>query len=151
MAKDLVNDEAKSPCLKCKDYNKCPYGEGKEWYTYGEIRWCPFQVIWIIENAEILHDGKWPPPLGNSSYIDSGILSALKGEPFKVKAFAVVDEFDIRFRTTREAGEALVGEVVNAGITIIKKLSRPARRALMYIKGERRKTQTYSQWRRNFD
>jgi len=139
-------DDSKSPCLKCRNYKECPFGSGKRWYTYQEIRFCPFQVLFIIEKAGILGKGTWPPDPDGSSYVDPGIMTGFTGEAYFAKPIEILAEVELRLTTTKEAGEALIDEV-QAGITNIEMLSRPAKRALMFTKGWRRKKQTYSQWK----
>jgi hypothetical protein len=59
----------------------------------------------------------------------------------------VTAEFDKRMEALPEdAREALIDEV-QGGIRDYRFLSRPAKRALAYISGRRRRRQTYAQWR----
>lgn len=44
-------------CSQCKDfYAGC---QGKEFYEPREIKFCPFQIIWLIQNIGTLHEYSW--------------------------------------------------------------------------------------------
>ena len=56
-------------CRDCKDWDSCSgqwysdsEGNEQEWYSYGEIRWCPYQVFWILKHRETFDVGRWPKP-----------------------------------------------------------------------------------------
>jgi len=40
----------------------------KDWYSPGEIHFSRRTALWLIQNLEILRDGRWPPEASN--YID---------------------------------------------------------------------------------
>lgn len=140
-------------CLDCKDYKDCI---GKPWYTYQEIRFCPYQIIWIIENWGPLEKGNWPDCPDGSRHIDPMIKTGFSNEAYFVKAVGIIAEVKKRLETTGEAGEALVDEIEDGNVTVIVEdgrikfdgLSRPAYRALMYVKGKRRKLIDYRRWLR---
>lgn len=150
-------DEVKSPCFECKDYKKCPYLGVKDWYTYGEVRFCPYQIIFIIGNSETLLKGEWPENPANSSSIDPAIKTGFKGEAYFTKPEEIVGEVEYRLKTTADAGECLVDQINKGQVTVlvedgkirIKGLSGPADRALMYIKGWRRKRINFFRWLRD--
>jgi len=132
-------------CRSCKDYRQCP---GKEWYTYSEIRFCPYQVVWIIEHRDTLLEGNWPDSPDGSIYIDPQIRTGVRDEAYYAKPVGILVEVEARLKTTGVAGEALQDEV-KQGLSF-EQLSRPARRALMYVKGWRRKKQTFAEWMRDW-
>ncbi len=134
------------PCLDCKDYHKCPYSVGKQWYIYIEVRWCPYQVIYIIEHSEELLEGNWPDNPDSSGYTDPMIKLGYRSEAYFTKPEEIIAEVEYRLKTTGDAGDALVDEVLS-GIVTIDRLSRPARLALMYVKGKDQKSDTFPQWR----
>lgn len=134
------------PCLDCKDYHKCPYSVGKQCYIYIEIRWCPYQVIYIIEHSAELIRGNWPDNPDGSGYTDPMIKLGYRSEAYFTKPEEIIAEVEYRLSTTGDAGDALVDEVLNGTVTI-DRLSRPARLALMYAKGRDRKSETFPQWR----
>ena len=129
-------------CRDCKRWRDCI---GKPWYSFSDIRWCPFQVMFIIEHRGELLDGEWPDSPDNSSYTDAGIQTSPGHEAYYVKPELVIGEVEKRLETTREAGEALIGEV-DSGLSI-DGLSPPAYRALMYLKGKTRKRVSYPLWK----
>ena len=145
-----VRDETKSPCLDCKRYKDCPYGEGKLWYTYAEIRFCPFQVIWIWKHTDELYEDKWPDNPIISSYIDAAIKTGYANEAYFVKPRVILAEVVKRMKTvSRDAIEAFIDAVEKD--YSVKNYSPPANRVLSYLKGVRRKRQTFSRWRRDIE
>jgi len=131
-------------CQECKDYRKCVFGAGKAWFSYGEIRFCPYQVLFILEHSEILRDGNWPSNPDGSIYTDPNIRTGFRDEAYYCKPEEILGEVESRLKTTGSAGEALVDEV-RQGLNI-DQLSRPAYKALMYVKGWRRKRTNFAQW-----
>ena len=127
-------------CRDCKDYKDC---RGKEWYHYGEIRFCPYQVMFIIVNSELLVIGEWPKrPQG--AYTDFLPLD-ISTEAYYTRPTSILAEVEIRLgRINRYCKLALIDEV-NNGLTF-DTLSRPAIDALMYAKGWRRKRSSFSHW-----
>jgi hypothetical protein len=115
------------------------------WYSYAEISFTREQVFWfILPHRRELGDGRWPPRPG-SDYVDTGGPGQREYAPFEA-AVSVIAEVKARLEGTGEAGEALLGEV-DAGIEEIGLLSRPARRALDYISGWKRRRISYSLWK----
>lgn len=132
------------PCIICQDYHDCTFGAGKEWYSYADMRWCPFQCIWIIQYRHTLLDGNLPHS-DASTYIDPQIFTGFRDEAYFTKPEEILAELEARLKTTKRAGETLIEEI-DRGLTAIELLSSLARDALMYIKGTRRKRQSFSQW-----
>jgi len=128
-------------CLKCKTYKDC---SGKTWFHYGEIRFCPYQVIFIIENSEVLRAGGWPANPDGSSYIDTKIQTGFKSEAYYVKPVGILAEVEYRRRRTGSDGKLLRAEVL-AGL----ELSQESKSALHYCKGWRRKRMSYQRWLRH--
>ena len=127
-------------CRKCKDYRDCA---GKPWYHYGEIRFCPYQVIFIIYNEGVLRSGGWPDNPDGSSYIDPKVQTGFKSEAYFVKPVGILGEVEYRRKRTGTDGKLLRAEVL-AGLD----LSQESKDALMYIKGWRRKRMSYPRWLR---
>ena len=88
-------------CQKCKRWKHCP---GKEWYHYGEIRWCPRQVIWILQNADTLDAGMW---VVDKNLTDESDQRAMN-EAYYVKSKIAIAEVRDRLKTTGVQGELLV-------------------------------------------
>lgn len=132
---------AEKSCQRCKDYRDC---DGKPWFHYGEIRCCPYQVLWIIENSEILRAGKWPDNPEGSGYIDPKIRTGYKKLAYFVKPVETLAEVEYRREKTGTDGKLLRAEVL-AGL----ELSQESKDALMYIKGKWRKRMSYQRWLRH--
>jgi len=118
----------------------------KDFYSPGELVFSRDQCIWLIANWGFLEDGKWPTK--PSVYSEAlNVMQTKSGKaPFEW-ACLVRAELSFRLKTTKEAGEALFDEV-QGGITNYELLSRPAKKALNYISGFRRRKQTFSQWKK---
>ena len=128
-------------CRHCKDYRECI---GKDWYHYGEIRWCVYQVIWIIRNAATLRDGRWPQDPDRVD--DNSGQRSIKTEASYVKAILILAEVEERLRRTGICGKLLVAQV-EAGREF-DTLDYEAKSALLYIKGWRRKRMSFQAWKK---
>jgi hypothetical protein len=131
-----------SDCRDCKDYRLCI---PPDWFNYAEIRFCPFQVIWIIEHAETLRDGEWPrdPNIADNNQGGRNI----KTEAAFTKPILILAEVESRLRKTGINGRLLVAQI-EAGHEF-SNLDRDARDALLYIKGWRQKRMGFSQWKKD--
>ena len=119
-------------CLKCKMWKACP---GKEWYDYGEIRWCPHQVIWILQNAGELEAGIYPEQFKGQS-------RQLRAEAYFIKAKLIIGEVKYRLNLTDNQGELLVTQVEDG--RTLNSLSDGAYAILIYVKGWRRKSMDFN-------
>lgn len=129
-------------CLKCQSYKDCL---GKPWFHYGEIRFCPFQILWIIEHSETMI-ANWPSAPEGSSYVDPRIHTGYRSEAHYAKSVGILGEVEYRLQRTRVDGKLLREQVENG--KDIAMLAPEARSALMYIKGWRRKKIGYKRWLR---
>ena len=94
-------------CLECKDYRDCEGHNyiikteaGEEyvsWYNYEEIRFCPYQIYFIIENEALLGTGRWPDSPESSSSIEPSIKTGYRSEAYYTKPEIILGEFG-RFR-----------------------------------------------------
>lgn len=116
----------------------------KDWYSPGEIRFKRDEMIWLIAWLELLEKGQWPPEHKETGYTGSRGTRGHRAPFENPSGFA--GEVNYRLKTTGEAGEALLDEI-QSSITDYEGLSRPAKRALNYISGWRRRKETYSQWK----
>lgn len=130
-------------CRECKDYRDCP---GKPWFHYGEIRFCIYQVCFIIYNEDVLRSGGWPADPDGSSYIDPKVQTAFKSEAYFIKPVGILAEVEYRRKRTGTDGKLLRAQV--EGGKDIDELEPEARSALMYIKGWRRKRMSYNAWKK---
>lgn len=138
----------------------------ESWYSYAVFRFARDQVFWALQNRISFDNGEWPPCIGEfitdeydrtrgkwvevvkqaSTYEAPLGKKQVKREAYFIKPATVIAEIDKRLETTREAGEALLDEI-DAGEMDIDRLSRPARRALNYISGWKRRKLPYSLWK----
>ena len=125
-------------CRRCKRWKGCP---GEDYFYYGEIRWCPYQVIWILQNAETLRAGQWPAPRD-----DSPGSTQVNPEAYFVKAGIAITEVEARLDRTPGQGELLITQVQDG--RTLSNLSDGARAILMYVKGFRRKRMGFRRWSR---
>ena len=156
-------------CHNCRDYRGCPgkrrtcpdctgkaadggiscatcNGTGyiNEGYLYNEIRWCPQQVIWLIEHKETLIDGHWPQdPYGADNNTGS---RTIKTEASFVKPELVIGELETRLERCGKQAELLVTQIEDG--RTLSNLSPGAREVLMYVKGFRRKRMSFSAWKK---
>ena len=125
-------------CRRCDRWKGCL---GKDWYHYGDIRWCPLQVIWILQNAETLRAGLWLSPPD-----DSAGKAQINTEAYFVKAGIAITEVQDRLDRTPSKGEILLTQVEDG--RSLSNLSDGARVILMYVKGFRRKRIGFRRWSR---
>jgi len=125
-------------CHECRSWKGCP---GKEWYHYGEIRWCPQQSFWLLKYADILHTGQWPVP-------DATAPGGMRGQAVKEAAYTkvvlAIAEIDRRLKRTGWRGRLLAEECKNRDKMIY--LSDDARDALYYVAGWSPKKMSFQQW-----
>uniref|UniRef100_A0A6M3LQN9 Uncharacterized protein n=1 Tax=viral metagenome TaxID=1070528 RepID=A0A6M3LQN9_9ZZZZ len=126
-------------CRDCKRWQECA---GKAHFTYSDIRWCPYQVMWILEFAETLLSGVWPI----DEAIESGNSKRIAHEATFVKPEIAIGEVEKRLKSTGEVGKCL-RKAAEQG-QAIQTLAEPEYNVLMYLKGKKRKIQSYSQWKR---
>ncbi|MGA2669971.1 MAG: hypothetical protein ABSF21_00920 [Dehalococcoidia bacterium] len=126
-------------CQRCKDYRLCI---PPEWFNYAEIRFCPYQVVWIISCATTLRAGRWPQDPDNSS--DNVGQRNIKTEASFTKPILILAEVEFRLRRTGIHGKLLVAQI-EAGRGL-ETLDAEARDALMYVKGWRQKDMPFNAW-----
>jgi len=130
-------------CRSCRTWKGCTHD--RSWFGYQEIRWCAYQVEWLISNSDMLRKGQWP-----AEETGSGPGSRqFKSEGSFVKASVVVAELDARLKSTGVCGKLLVALVESGGT--LGTLDRDARDALYYISGWRRKVTSFRAWRNQRD
>jgi len=137
-----------SECRKCKNWHDCKAPPG--WFHYGEIRFCPYQCLWILSHAETLKGGDWPAQAGQAESPKG--QRQFKAEASFVKPEIIIGELENRLATTGIQGKLLVAQAfVVRNINDLKDqelLDWEAREALMYIKGWRRKNMSFRAWRK---
>ena len=128
-------------CQKCKDWHGCV---GKPWYSYLEIRWCPFQVMWILRYCDVLHSGRWPSP---DERPDTVPYEQFHNEAPFVKAALIIAELEHRLARCGVAGKLLKAQA-RAGDNL-DYLEGEAWQALLYVKGFRRKITSFTDWKKD--
>jgi len=130
-------------CRECKDYREC-LGL-KEWFNYAEIRWCVFQVVWILQYKDTLKDGSWPQdPYGSNDNTSNQRM--VKTEASFVKPELIIGELEKRLERCGTQAELLITQVEDG--RTLNNLSAGAREVLMYVKGFRRKKISFRRWLR---
>ncbi len=129
-----------------------------DWYAPHDITFSREQMVWLIENREMLHEGKWPP-----QHIETGRTDKQIGHsaPFEVPIIHIVEvtdrlkqvgdirnEFNSRLTAAKTDGKLLLAEV-DAGKTI-SELSYESRTILNYISGWKRKKMSLTTWRKQY-
>lgn len=136
-------------CRKCSKLGLSKGCVGKEFYSYSDIRFCRFQMIWLIEHIGELSEDKWPGSPDSSSYVDMPITKKqFRDEAYFVKPRVILADIMIRLDRTGEDGVTLMEEI-HSGLHEYSLLSRAARNALNYISindWRKRKT-SYGQWK----
>jgi hypothetical protein len=118
-----------------------------EHYSPRDIRFNREQTIWLITWLDVIGDGHWPPDPKETGYVDvpgGSSHSHSHRSPFETSA-QIYAEVTTRLEQTGDAGVTLVWEVQH-GLEVYELLSPPAKRALNYISGWRRRRQSFSQW-----
>ena len=120
------------------------------WYSPSEIRYERYQNIWLIACVLRLPEGEWPL---EPSTVGESQHSKPKHAPYE-GACDVMGELKLRLKTTGEAGETLLCEIQSyydfeerGRIIPYEALTEPARRALNYLSRNKRRKQTYPEWR----
>lgn len=128
-------------CRDCKDWHGCV---GKDWYSYPDIRWCPFQVMWLLKHADTLCWGDWPPEPGRA---DPGIgEKQVSKEGHFVKPKVIIAELKYRLDRCGVQGKLLAAQA--RARDDIDMLEPEAWQALMYVKGFKRKSSGFSDWKK---
>lgn len=115
------------------------------WWAPPDIRFTREQVLFILGNRELLREGIWPrDPNNDSGYVDESQRAGVSEHaPFENPAIMIA-EVEARLVSCGDAGEALQDEA--RYFDDWHYLSRPARRALNYCAGWRRRCETYARW-----
>jgi len=132
-------------CEPCIGWKNCL---GKEFYTYGEIRFCPFQCIWIIEHAATLSNGEWPEH--PTDEIDAKHQLNSEGK-FTLACETIAEIRERLKKVDNRRRELLIQETISGrqfSRNAVDRMSDEARSVLLYISGWSRKGDTYYDWNR---
>jgi hypothetical protein len=125
-------------CQRCRSWKDCP---GKEWYSYGEVKWCPQQVFWLLKYADYLQVGWLAPDAVSCPGIRGKVMNT---EAAFVNARIVMGELNCRLSKTGWKGRLLSEEARNREKMMY--LSDEANDALYYVAGWRRKGMNFMAW-----
>ncbi len=128
-------------CRSCRTWKGCKHDQS--YFNYQEIRFCAYQVEWLIAHSEMLRKGQWPPEETG----DNPGSRQVQTEGTFVKASVIMAELDARLKSTGVCGKLLIS-LVESGAPVN---DRDARDALYYISGWRRKATSFNRWRRQRD
>ena len=115
-----------------------------EYYTPRDITFQRQEIIWLIEHLNTLESGEWPVSPVESGYTEIRSPNRNHKAYFETPC-QIAAELTWRLKRTGESGEILVWEIQH-GLDDYDLLSPPAKRALNYCSGWRRRTQEYSKW-----
>lgn len=127
------------------DCKGCKFAcKNRDFYTWGEIRFCRTQMMWLITHIAELGEGNWPTNPEGSSYVDPALRSkSFRDEAYFVKPSGMLAEIKKRLSRTGEDGITLM-EDIHSGIRRYEDLKSVAKRALNYISGFRQRKESYS-------
>jgi hypothetical protein len=131
--------------LTVLDCSRCRHPCGRpdaDWYPAGIIRFCRVQVLFLVANLGDLRDGCYPPDPAPNSYTDPGVRSQPRQTAPYERAAQLAAEIDARLQTVPPIQRRLFVVEVEEQL----ELSGYSRAVLNYIKGWRRKRQSFRIW-----
>jgi len=143
-------------CAKEKwNWRQCP--GALDWFPPGVVRFCPNQIMWLLEHLTMLEDGRWPREPVETGYVDTdGSQRSYKNAHFETPiCFAA----EVTWRLSQTGKDGLVAlQNLSGGIdeltlaelmgTTEDKIRHRVRRVIAYISGWRRRRITYYEFSR---
>jgi hypothetical protein len=139
------------PQTDCDQCSKpCPY-PNRDYYPVSVICYCRPQLVFLIENMDLLQDGQYPLAHIESGYtdIDPSIRVQQGSEAGFINPALIYSDVSSRLERCRDDGHTLVHEITVLHVDYYEMLSPAARNALNYCAGWRRKRQKYHTWIRD--
>jgi len=141
-------------CQRCKKWTECP--GVPEWFNPSDIRFCPYQVRWILDNVESLGMGRWPMEPKISGYIDRPGNRRIKSEAHFVVPVGVLAEVHKRLSFCGQDGALVRCLSQSVDIDVLKDLvhlsdnqiNNRVNRAIRYASGWRRRRLSYYEFSR---
>ena len=138
---------AEVECRDCYDFKTHRYKYLKEClggddFTYGDIFYCRWQIIWVIKHSVLLKSGVWPD------------MPHVTGEPIGKRKQTAADyeracithaDVDYRLKKTKGDGKLLKKEIELG--TPINEMDEEAESALLWCEGWRKKRGDYAVWK----
>ena len=135
-----------------KIYPKGSYEDcnGFEWYSFNDLKWCPYQIIWLVENYIEMSEGMWPDPPEHLE-MDNVQKSKTNRASF-VNATLAAGYLAFRFKRCGKEGKALWQEIES----YIKNAEKEGKKfepsnntkmAWYYITGNNGKGYSFRQWK----
>jgi len=139
---------AEVECRDCYDFKARRYRYLKEclggdYYTYGDIFYCRWQIIWVREHKEKFKCGVWPDMPG---VITSESIKKKQAEAHFVRACITHADVDSRLIKAKGDGKLLDKEIQLG--TPINEMDDEAKSALRWCEGWGKKKGTYAEWKR---
>ena len=140
-------------CSECKPTRDAKGCGGHEWYDPGDLKFCTFQNMWLIEHEEELEAYIWPE--APSGYRPLCIPTSALQQAYFVLYETILADLHWRLERTETDGELLCSEIrqwceIKQGFRLMDALSPKAKSALYYISGGRQNHKfemRYSQWK----
>ncbi|KKK56351.1 hypothetical protein LCGC14_3065390, partial [marine sediment metagenome] len=84
-----------------------------DWFSYGDIRYTPEQIFFLLRHKELLEQGKWPSRHTDSGYVGSSKGRTYKTEGYFVKSVIIIAELMIRLEACGQDGELVIERYTN--------------------------------------
>lgn len=127
----------------CNDYRKCI---GKEFYTYADLKFCPYQVLWIMQHADILDEGRWPDPPVYLDIDNDAKKRQIIPEAYFVKSILTIAIVRMRLELITKDDRRQLWKAVGEGQEF-NEIEGGAKSALLYISGWRMRKTPYTRWK----
>ena len=136
-------------CRKCRTVEDKRQCTGKEYYSYWDIKFCVWQVQWIIKEFLGLDDDEiyikqteWTPdPSGKPDTTFDPRSKRVNTEAAFCKPMEILGEVNWRLAKLGRLGKRLVAVILSGN-----ELDNEMQSALIYVSGWRRKTKPYYRW-----
>ena len=134
-------------CYKChlsRRKDKWDDCSGKDWYSYFQIYYCPYQVKWVLENLLSFALGRWPaqPRIIEPEQCRKRAYSAEAGF---IKCRVVLADIFSRLDQTGKDGDSLVDAILD-GVPIAE-FDDDQREAFHFTTGWMPKKSIYKFWK----
>ena len=138
-------------CRHCQGWKGCPgqwypddEGEETEWYSYGDISWCPHQAFWILKHSEDFDCGRWPKP-PRSLECDIKKHAMIVTEAAFCRPKRIIAEVRVRLTRCGDKGRILERDAILREKMMY--LDDDITQVLYYVSGRSRKDTPLRTWR----